>query len=141
MSADMSAEKETVTFVTVPEWPSPKGYANGALGQGRVLHVAGQIGIDSDGVIASDDGVVSEMAQALDNVLAVVRAAGGAPQHIASMTIYCTDVERYYQAGRSLRQVWKQRLGDHYPAMALIGVTRLFESSAAIEIQAVAYLP
>ena len=133
--------KDTISFVDVPGWPRPRGYANGTIAQGRVLHVAGQIGIDADGVIVSDDGVVSEMAQALDNVLAVVRAAGGQPHHIASMTIYCTDVESYYQSGAGLREVWKARLGKHYPAMALIGVTRLFESSASIEIQAVAYLP
>jgi enamine deaminase RidA (YjgF/YER057c/UK114 family) len=139
----MSAEnsKATVSFVTVPEWPRPKGYANGTIGQGRVLHIAGQIATDADGDLQSEDGVVVEFAQALDNVLAVLRAAGGQPHHIASMTVYVTDADAYYRSGEGLGQVWRERLGKHFPAMAVVGVTRLYESAAHVEIQAVAYLP
>ena len=133
--------KDTVSFVTVEGWPRPKGYANGAIGTGRVLHVAGQIGITADGVIVSDEGLPGELAQALDNVLAVVRAAGGEPHHIASMTIYVIDVESYYQSSHGIGAVWRARMGKHFPAMAVVGVTRLYESSASIEIQAVAHLP
>jgi enamine deaminase RidA (YjgF/YER057c/UK114 family) len=136
----MSNAKDTVSLVTVPGWPRPKGYANGAIGQGRVLHVAGQIAITPEGMI-SDDGLVAEFALALDNVLAVVRAAGGEPHHVASMTIYLTDVQDYYESPQGLGMVWRERFGKHFPAMAVVGVTRLYEQSAHVEIQAVAYLP
>ncbi len=133
--------KDTVSFVNVPGWPRPKGYANGAIGKGRVLHVGGQIGTNENGMIVSDDGLTGELAQALDNVIAVVRAAGGEPHHIASMTIYVLDVETYYHSGGAIGAMWRERMGKHFPAMAVLGVTRLYESSASVEIQAVAYLP
>ncbi|HTJ45126.1 MAG TPA: RidA family protein [Kofleriaceae bacterium] len=131
----------TISFVTVPEWPRPKGYANGAIGQGRVLHIAGQIASTPDGRIANEDGLVGEMDQALDNVLAVLRAAGGEPQHIASMIVYTTDVQAYEDNAMSIGRVWREKMGNHYPAMALFGVTRLYEKSASLELVAVAYLP
>jgi enamine deaminase RidA (YjgF/YER057c/UK114 family) len=132
---------DTVSFVTVPEWPRPQGFANGAIGQGRVLHVAGQIAMTPDGVIFDDEGLVGEVALALDNVLAVVRAAGGEPHHIASMTIFVTDAQAYRDASGSIGAVWRQRMGKHFPAMAVIGIHNLYERGANVEIQAIAYLP
>lgn len=133
--------KDTVSFVTVADWPRPIGYANGAIGQGRVLHIAGQIATDETGAIQSDDGLAAEVGQALDNVLAVLRAAGGEPRHIASMTVYVTDPENYRDCAPTIGRVWRERMGAHYPAMALVGVTRLYERGAHVELQAVAYLP
>ena len=132
---------DTITLVSVPGWPRPRGYANGAVGQGRVLHVAGQIGVDPEGRLVQSEGLVGEFAQALHNVVAVVRAAGGDPCHIASMTIYTTDVQGYRDAPEGLGDAWRAHLGKHYPAIALVGVTRLYEAAARVEIQAVAYLP
>jgi enamine deaminase RidA (YjgF/YER057c/UK114 family) len=133
--------KDTVSFVTVPGWPRPQGYNNGAIGSGRVLHVAGQIAMTPEGTIYDGDGLTGEVAQALDNVLAVVGAAGGGPEHIASMTIYVTDAEAYRQSGEGIGAVWRQRMGKHFPAMAVIGIHNLYESGANVEISAVAYLP
>ena len=133
--------KDTVSLVTVPEWPRPDGYANGAIGQGRVLHVAGQIAMTPDGVVFDEDGLAGEVGQALANVLAVVRAAGGGPEHIASMTIYVTDAQAYRQAGEAIGAVWRRQMGKHFPAMAVIGINNLYEHGANVEICAVAYLP
>jgi enamine deaminase RidA (YjgF/YER057c/UK114 family) len=133
--------KDTVSFVEVPGWPRPRGYANGAVGQGRVLHVAGQIAIRPDGTLLNHEGFAAEFGLALENVIDVVRAAGGEPHHIASMTIYCTDVEAYTDSPESIGDEWRARMGKHFPAMALVGVTRLVERSAHVEIQATAYLP
>jgi enamine deaminase RidA (YjgF/YER057c/UK114 family) len=133
--------KDTVSFVEVPGWPRPRGYANGVVGQGRTLHVAGQIAMRPDGSLRCDEGFAAEFGLALDNVIAVVRAAGGAPHHIASMTIFCTDVKAYTEAPEGVGDEWRARMGKHFPAMALVGVTRLVEPSAHVEIQAVAYLP
>jgi enamine deaminase RidA (YjgF/YER057c/UK114 family) len=128
-----------VQFVTVPQWPSPKGYANGTFGSGRPLHVAGQIGWNADGQFEAVT-LIDQFAVALDNVLAVLAAAGGEPSDIASMTVYVTEISAYRAALPQLGAVWKPRLGKHFPAMALVAVTALVEPAALIEISAVAYI-
>ena len=125
--------------VRVPGWPEPRGYANGRIGTGRALHVGGQIGWDAAGAFAPG-GLVPQFAQALDNVLAVVRAAGGAPEDIASMTVYVTNIDDYRGAQRALGPVWRERMGRHYPAMALVAVSALVEREAVVEIQAIAHV-
>lgn len=125
--------------IIVPGWPAPRGYANGRTGQGQVVHVAGQIGWDEHGKLVSPE-LVSQFARALDNVVAVVRAAGGAPEDIATMTAYVTDIAAYRAAGKELGAAWRARLGKHFPAMALIGVSALVEPGAVVEIQATAYV-
>ena len=128
------------TAVVVPGWPTPKGYANGMIAEGRVLAIAGQIGWDEHGRFVSDD-LIAQLAQALDNVLAVLRAAGGEPAHVVSMTIFVTDVPAYRAGLRALGPLWRARFGRHYPAMALLGVTELVEPAAKVEILATAVLP
>ena len=116
----------------------PKGYADGRIGHGRVLHVAGQVGWKA-GVFEAKD-LVGQFAQALDNVLGVLGAAHGHVADIAEMTIYVTDIAAYRDARRALGPVWRERMGSHFPAMALVGVAALVEPEALVEIQAVAYL-
>jgi enamine deaminase RidA (YjgF/YER057c/UK114 family) len=125
--------------IHVPGWPAPRGYANGRTGSGRVVHVAGQIGWDAQGVFGSTE-LVPQFAQALDNVIAVVRAAGGAPEDIATMTVFVTDIAAYRDAGKPLGTAWRERLGKHFPAMTLVAVSALVERSAVVEIQATAYV-
>jgi enamine deaminase RidA (YjgF/YER057c/UK114 family) len=125
--------------VTVPGFPPPKGYVNGVVARGRTLYVAGQIGWDTAGAFASDD-MAEQFAQALDNVLAVVRAAGGRPDGLAKMTVYVTDLPAYRASARAIGQAWRARLGKHFPAMALVGVAGLVEPRAVVEIEAVAIL-
>lgn len=120
-------------------WAPPKGYANGVVSRGRILHVAGQIGWDASQRLVSDD-FLTQFAQALDNVIAVVRAAGGGPGDVVDMTIFVTDLDAYRQAGRGLGAVWKERFGRHFPAMALLGVAGLVERGAKVEITARAVL-
>jgi enamine deaminase RidA (YjgF/YER057c/UK114 family) len=124
--------------VTVPGWPAPRGYANGRIGAGRAVHVAGQIGWDETGAFA--DGLVAQLARALDNVIAVVRAAGGTGEDIATMTVFVTDIAAYRAAQKELGAVWRPRLGKHFPAMALVAVSALVEERAVVEIQATAYV-
>jgi enamine deaminase RidA (YjgF/YER057c/UK114 family) len=125
--------------VHVPGWPVPRGYANGRAGHGRAVHVAGQIGWDAAGAFV-EGGLVAQFGQALDNVLAVVRAAGGVPEDIATMTVFVTDIDAYRGAQKELGAVWRPRLGKHFPAMALVAVSALVEPHALIEIQATAYV-
>lgn len=125
----------SVEPVVVPDWPPPRGYANGMAGTGRVIFVAGQIGWDATGAFAGPD-LVAQFDRALANVVAVVTAAGARPTDIASMTIYVTDIAAYRAAGKALGAVWRTHLGRHYPAMALVAVTALVEPAAVVEIQA-----
>ena len=129
----------TLDVIVVPGWPPPRGYANGVVATGRVLHVAGQIGWGPHGAFASDD-LADQFAQALDNTLAVVRAAGGEPHHIAAMTIFVTDLDAYRAGHKAIGAAWRARMGKHYPAMALVGVAGLVEPRAKVEIQSIAYL-
>ncbi len=125
--------------VVVAAWPAPKGYSNGRIGRGRVLHVAGQIGWTPDGVFEAKD-LVGQFAVALSNVIAVVQAANGKVTDIAEMTVYVTDIEAYRSARKQLGPIWRERMQTHFPAMALVAVPALVEREALVEIQAVAYL-
>jgi enamine deaminase RidA (YjgF/YER057c/UK114 family) len=130
---------ERLMVVQPAGWPAPKGYANGVITRGRTLHVAGQIGWNEAGVFESHD-LPGQFARALDNVLAVVAAAGGEPEHVARLTIYVTDLPAYRASLRAIGQAWRARLGRHFPAMALVGVAGLVEPEALVEIEAVAAL-
>jgi enamine deaminase RidA (YjgF/YER057c/UK114 family) len=125
--------------IRVPGWPAPRGYANGRAGRGRPVHVAGQVGWDERGELVSAE-LVPQFIQALDNVIAVVRAAGGVPADIATMTAFVTDVAAYRSGAREIGSAWRARLGRHFPAMTLVGVTGLVEPGAMVEIQATAYV-
>jgi len=125
----------------LPEgWPRPRGFSHGVLATGRLLFVAGQVGWDRHGRIVSPE-LPAQFAQALDNVLAVVRTAGGRPEEIASLTVFVTDKRLYLSSQREIGALWKDRMGRHYPAMALVEVAGLVEEGALVEIQGMAVLP
>lgn len=121
-------------------WAAPKGYANGVAGNGRMLFVGGQIGWNGDCVFETDD-LVEQVRQALENVLAVVRAAGGGPEHIASMTWYYVDKQDYLARLREIGAAYRAVMGKHFPAMAAVEVKALIEDRARVEVQAIALLP
>lgn len=125
--------------VVVEAWPAPKGYSNGRIGRGPVLHVAGQIGWTAQCVFEAKD-FLGQFAQALANVVTVVHAANGKVTDIAEMTMYVTDIAAYRASQKQLGPIWKQHMQSHFPAMALVAVTALVEPEALVEIQAVAYL-
>jgi enamine deaminase RidA (YjgF/YER057c/UK114 family) len=117
----------------------PRGYNHGMKGAGEVLFVAGQIGWDREGRLVSGD-FVEQFARALDNVLEVVRAAGGTPESVARVVAYVTDKREYRRRTRELAEAWRQRMGRHYPAMALLEVKSLLEDEAQVELEATAVL-
>ncbi len=129
----------TTTLVLDENAPPPKGYADGRIGHGPALHIAGQVGWNAQQRFEAHD-LVGQFAVALDNVLNVLRLAHGHPDDIAEMTIYVTDIEAYRTRKKELGPIWKARLQNHYPAMALVAVSALVEPEALVEIQAVAYL-
>lgn len=124
-------------------WPRPKGYSNGMLVPAghRLLFVAGQIAWDERQVLVGKSDFSAQFAQALRNVAAVVRAAGGDAEHLVQMTIYVTDKREYLAAATRLGAIWKETIGRHYPTMALVQIADLLEPGALVEISATAALP
>ena len=126
--------------VLLPEgWPRPKGYSNGIEASGRMVFVAGQIGWDVDG--AFPEGFADQFRQTLDNTLAVLAEAGAGPGHIVRMTWYVVDKAEYLASLRDIGAVWRDRIGPHYPAMAVVEVKGLIEDAARIEIETTAVIP
>lgn len=132
----------TFEIVNPPALGAPRGYNHGLLarGSGRWLFVAGQTAADVSGSVPSDD-VAEQWGRALDKVLAVVRAAGGEPEHIARMTIYVTDLSAYASSRDRLSATYRERMGRHYPAMAVVEVAGLVDRGAVVEIEATALVP
>lgn len=120
-------------------WAEPRGYSNGMIGEGRVLFVGGQIGWDAEGRFA--EGFLGQVGQALANIVAVLEAAGGGPEHVGRLTWYVTDIEAYRASLRELGPVYRAAMGKHFPAMALVQVMSLVEEEALVEIEATAVLP
>ncbi len=119
----------------------PSGFAHAVRATGTVtVHLAGQTAMDAEGRIVGG-GVVAQFEQALTNVLTALRAAGGGPEHLASMTIYIVDIEDYRAHARGIGQVWRRLAGTDYPATAGIGVARLWDDDALVELQGTAELP
>ncbi|MDP3824728.1 MAG: RidA family protein [Burkholderiales bacterium] len=130
----------THQVILPPGWPRPKGYANGVVASGRMLFIAGMIGWDAQGVFHSDDFGV-QARQALANIAAVLREAGGKPEHIVRMTWYVTDKHEYLAAGREVGQAFREIIGSYNTAMTAVEVTALMEDRAKVEIEATAVLP
>ncbi len=126
----------TLTVLRPPGWPRPKGYANGMVGEGRIVLTGGQIGWDAEGRFA--EGLVPQVRQTLVNILAVLAEAGAGAEHIARLTWYVTDIEAYRGAGRDMGAAWREVMGRNFPAMAVVGVSALVERAALVEIEATA---
>lgn len=124
----------------LPEgWPRPRGYANGIAAEGRMVFVAGQIGWDTKGVFP--DGFGAQVRQTLENTLAVLAEADAGPQHVVRMTWYVVDKREYLAALREIGAAWRELMGPHYPAMAVVEVKGLIEDAARVEIETTAVIP
>ena len=121
-------------------WKPAKGYANGVLASGRTLYVGGQIGWNAEQVIETDD-FVGQVGQALKNIVEVVEAAGGKPEHIVRLTWFLIDKAEYVARQKELGAVYREVLGRHFPAMSLFVISGLLEDRAKVEIEATAVIP
>jgi enamine deaminase RidA (YjgF/YER057c/UK114 family) len=119
--------------------PVPSGYSHGTL-SGNTLYLGGQTALDAEMKIVPG-GIVEQFRQAFGNVLTTLRAAGGRPEDLVSITIFLTDIPDYQAHGREIGRVWRELAGPVYPAMAGIGTTALWQSEAMIEIMGVAVIP
>jgi NAD(P)-dependent dehydrogenase (short-subunit alcohol dehydrogenase family)/enamine deaminase RidA (YjgF/YER057c/UK114 family) len=128
-------------IINPEELGAPRGWSNGMLAQaqGRTLFIAGQTARDASGRMVDADFVV-QFDQALSNVLVVLRQAGGEPGDIGRFTIYVTDMPRYRANLKPLGEIYRRRMGTHFPAMALVEVRSLVDPQALVEIEATAVL-
>jgi enamine deaminase RidA (YjgF/YER057c/UK114 family) len=120
-------------------WPKPKGYANGIKARGEFVFVGGMVGWDENERFPQ--GFVPQAKQALQNIVAVLAEGGARPEHLTRLTWYVLDMDEYLAARAELGAAYRAVIGDHFPAMALVQVGRLFEPAARIEIEATAVLP
>jgi enamine deaminase RidA (YjgF/YER057c/UK114 family) len=123
-----------------PEWARPRGYSNGVAASGRMVFVSGMIGWDGEGVFHTDD-FAGQVRQALLNIVAVLKEAGGRPEHIARMTWYVVDKQEYVAAYKDIGAAYREIIGNHYPAMTAVQVSALVEDRARVEIEVTAVVP
>ena len=126
--------------INPPGWARLKGYSNAIVGRGTIVMVAGQIGWNAAQQFESDD-FVAQLRQALANTVAVLAAAGAKPEHVARMTWYVTDRQRYLARIAEVGAAWREIMGRSFPAMTLLEVSGLVEDRALIEIESTAIVP
>ena len=129
----------TITVLQPAGWVAPKGYANGVAATGLQVFVAGQIGWNAQCAFDSDD-LVDQVRQALVNVKAVLAEAGARPQHITRMTWYLVDKREYLARAREIGAVYRELMGQNYPAMTAVQVVALMEDRAKVEIECTAVI-
>ena len=127
----------TTERINPAELARPSGFSHAVAATGRMLFLAGQTGVDRDGNVV-EGGVVPQFERALTNLLTALGAAGGLPSNLVSLTIYLTDVAGYQAHGKDIGAVWRRLAGTEYPAMAAVGVTRLWLPELLVEIQGIA---
>lgn len=120
-------------------WPAPRGYANGMVAEGRLVVTGGVIGWDAQEVLA--EGFAAQAAQVFRNIRAILAEAGAEPRHLVRLTWYVVDVEDYAAHLKEIGRAYREVFGPVYPAMAVVGVVRLVEARARLEIEATAVLP
>jgi enamine deaminase RidA (YjgF/YER057c/UK114 family) len=126
-------------IVTAPELAPPVGYAHAVIASGRAVYLGGQTALNAHGAIEGE-ALAEQFDVAAGNVLAALRAAGAGPDDLVQMLVFVTDVAEYKASLKELGEIWKRRFGHRYPAIALLGVSALFDEAAKIELVATAVI-
>jgi enamine deaminase RidA (YjgF/YER057c/UK114 family) len=130
------------SLVNPPELAPPVGFSHGVITRGgRTVWLAGQNGTDGAGRIAAPGDLAAQMDLALANLLTVLAATGGRPEHVVQLRLYVTDVSAYRASRGDLGAVWRRHFGRHYPAVTLLGVSAFFDPAALVEVDGVAVVP
>lgn len=124
-----------------PGWVKPKGYANGVAAAGRLVVTAGQIGWNPQTCAFEADDMAGQVRQALTNICDVLTEAGGKPEHLVRLTWYVTDKQAYLADPKGIGAAYRDVIGRHFPAMAVIAVAGLVDDGALVEIEATAVVP
>ena len=121
--------------INPPELGRPSGFSHAVAVTGRrIVFLAGQTAPDANGLTA-------QFERSLGRLLTALRAAGGQPADLVTMTIYAVNIDDYRAHAGEIGAVWRRLAGTEYPAMAAVGVSRLWDETALVEIQAIAALP
>jgi enamine deaminase RidA (YjgF/YER057c/UK114 family) len=126
------------TILQPPDWARPKGYSNGILARGReTIYTGGLVGWDAEGRFTQTD-FVGQVRTTLENIVAVLSEADAGPEHLVRLTWYITDKKAYHDNLHAIGQAYREVIGRHYPAMAVVEVSALMEDKALVEIEATA---
>jgi enamine deaminase RidA (YjgF/YER057c/UK114 family) len=129
----------SVERINPTELAPPRGFSHATVASGRVISLAGQTGLDQDGRVV-EGGVVGQFERALGNLMTALRAAGGETDQLVSLTIYIVDMADYQAHAGEIGEVWRRLVGSDYPAIAGIGVSRLWDEDAVVEVQGTAVI-
>ena len=121
-------------------WPRPKGYSNAMAARGRMVFTAGVVGWNEQQQFV-EKTLAGQFAQTLRNIVAILECDGAYPKNIARLTCYVTSIDEYLASAKEIGAAWREIMGKHYPAMALVEVVRLVEREAKVEIEATAVVP
>ena len=127
-------------FLSPTGWKPALGYSNGVAASGRMLFLGGMIGWNGQQEFETDD-FIEQAAQALRNIVDVLSEGGAGPEHLVRLTWYVTDRDEYVARQKELGRVYREIIGKHFPAMALVQVVALVERRAKVEIEATAVVP
>ncbi|MFJ5262041.1 RidA family protein [Streptomyces sp. NPDC088387] len=131
----------TAERVNPPELSPPTGFSHAVVATGsRLVFLAGQTALDAEGKVVGTT-LTGQFERALANLLAALAAAGGTPADLARVTVYATDVADYREHAAELGRTWRRLAGRHYPAMAVVEITRLWDTEALVELDGFAVLP
>ena len=137
---DVPADDDDLPKALTPSaWPRPVGYANGMSAKGRVIVTAGLVGWDVMGNFP--EGFVAQARQLFTNMLAILAEGGAGPEHLVRLTWYVVDLDEYRAAQKQLGRAYREIIGAHYPAMAVVQVAGFVEKAARLEIEATAVVP
>lgn len=126
--------------INPPAWPRPSGYSSAVVAEGKIIAIAGQIGWDPITQKIVSDDFVQQTRQALANVVIALHAAGGKAENLVRVTWYITDRDAYLANRRQVGEVYREEIGNHYPAMSVVVVAGLVEQGAKVEIEATAVI-
>ena len=121
-------------------WPRPKGYSNAMAARGRIVMTAGVVGWNERQEFV-EKTLAGQFAQTLRNILAILACDGADARRIVRLTCYVTSIDEYLESAKEIGAAWREIMGKHYPAMALVEVVRLVEREAKVEIEATAVVP
>ena len=127
-------------FLNPAGWKPARGYSNGVAASGRMLFLGGMIGWNGQQEFDSDD-FIDQVAQALRNIVEVLAEADAGPEHLVRLTWYVVDRDEYVSRLGEMGAVYREIIGKHFPAMALVQVVALVEQRAKVEIEATAVIP
>ncbi|MDP6165452.1 MAG: RidA family protein [Gammaproteobacteria bacterium] len=129
-----------VKLLNPESWKKPKGYSNGVMVQGQQIYLAGQVGWNADEVFESLE-FLPQCQQILENIVAILAQANAKPEHLVRMTWYVVDKEKYLTQQAELGRIYRNVIGNHFPAMTLVEVSGLIEVGALLEVEATAVVP